>query len=1790
MKRTFTQTLLFVMLACSTMFAQIKPKPTHFGAVANNNIIKMSWLASSDTPEFKNPEGFETGVFPPPGWEIKVSDDLTTDPVAIDPSKPTWGTIANMEYVHTGYFSAAISYKKKKSNWLITPSITIEDNKELSYYVHFTGSASFFGSIYTSKFDILVKDGDTNWKTLKSYDGTSGNFVMLNEQIIDLSAYSGKSIKIAFVQSYTDGSGIAIDDVKIQNKTSRKDTNGKNMRFLKEELSNPFAVQNQKLMRNNFNCNTNYTANSERTTENPTGFKVYVNDILKAELASDVRVFQINDLDPDDYSCRVSAQYGTDESDKTAAIKVTTIDPAIDFYSDKREAGPGETVNFTAVVRGSYKTLNWNFGNASTPAISENENVAVTYASLGKKDISVTINGNIKKAVDKYIVIRPGQDGVNPNKCLMADANYNDITVSWPSLTFEATFAEDFEGDKFPPEGWEIKKSTTIDGAQTDPTGDENIWIHNEASSFGGDGEDLIKTGKRSTGIHYETKNHTWLITKPVSIETNDKLRFWLFYKNAFAGGVVYSYSDFKVMINADGKWNEALYYTDGTPSNYMERMVEVDMNAYAGKDVKIGFVYIYTDGWQMGLDNIKIGKDKAVTRSLADDFTKLKIYREDVVVKEITDPAESSWTDTGLETGIYKYYVTVVNGAGDESYPSEEKFVTAYKTKSIPYSEDFESGASDFIFSTGGSHLLKIGSDGDFVKDDYEIPHREGKYVAVNTSDIKSSYFGYSDRGDILPLTPLNLSGIGRAYFEMDYLSDMPTFAVVGRANPKAKWTVIKNISNSATWKKLKIDLSGEALKDGYQLGIYFANERKASKGVAFDNVKITSLSGKHIELSYGSDIINSGADQYLGKIKESTTKDFTVKVTNIGNEDIAIDDITIATGLFTVKSSPKNSTLAVNESADVVLTYAPTAITTTADEALLTINSDAVDSPYTVNVKAECGLSTWTYMLYLYEDGTGLDGNKDFNEWEVLGSIPGKVNYLVLFDSNDDEKDGIYYVKKDTDGFNTYIISDRVSTELNTDLDMNEYKTLEKFILWGKENYPAEHYGCNVWDHGSGIFRSGRQLWRSACGDMKVWDLAKALKAFKDVDGKGFDIFGFDVCLLGQVETVYDIKDYTDIVIASEKTEPADGWHYTTHFQPLNDNPDIDKYQLADHIVVKYDESYDDGIQGDRETTQSAIRTDKFKAEFIPALNAFAEQIIPEMHKINTDIIDAIDNAWYSDGDDYIEHKDLGHFLELLKAKSSVSDETKTKIDELVAAYNASIIKSMENDKPNATGLKIWFPKDISANENAKYYTNADDYLKISETKWDEFLAMVENPIVYGKPEPEFNALGALNIAQYASVKFKDVTEVVPAATSRTWSVTPSTFEFINGTNENSETVEIKFNAAGAYTIKLSVTNSQGTGELTKDDVVNVRELVFKAPTDLAANVEAKTRKVTLTWKKPVDDSYSGNKLDEGFENDEWPASGWSVKYSKTIDGAHQEPADPKKSWFHCDENSFGKDGKPDPQYIKEGKFSAAIGYTAPEFNWLITPEITVADNDQLTFWLWYNNGESSGTYYYTNFRVMVLDGNTWKEELFYTNGGDANIYKTKVNVDLAKYTGKSVKLAFVYEYTDGYQLAIDNVKVESNSNRAEVSDGTLAKYYIYRKKEKVGETTETTFSETLPNITDTYEYYVTAVYTDPDGESKPSTSMFVNITKSGGTSVINEDKYLISLYPNPCSGSFTIESKDLEGAYTVIDPLGKAVTQGLINAERTNITVQNPVTGIYLIKIVSGTELVTKKLFIQ
>jgi PKD repeat protein len=1755
------------------------PPPKYFGANGKNNIITMSWATATDVLNLNTPEGFESGIFPLFGWEIKVSEGLTSELKDLKEDQVTWELNSDDHYVHSGRFSAYISETCKQSNWLITPPVTVGNNKQLSFYPYFKNYNGF-----TSELNIMVKEGDNAWVSIKTFDKNSDVNLMQIAEKADLSAYAGKEIKLAFVQSYTNGYAMAIDDITIEDITTDKRTNNEMHRTLRSSSVIPqlpiIIKENNRSRSTYINRAVTNKVNSDKV---PTGFKIYVDNTMIQEVAADARSYKAENITEGEHTCSVQAVYADGESFLVDPVTVTTTNPVVNFTVDKTIISRNESVQFTIDIKGSHNSIEWNFGEGATPQTSSEKNPVVSYSTLGKKSVSVIVNGIVTATGTDLITVRPGDPTVPVIENFGIATNYNRVKLSWLPLTSEEKFSEGFEGETFPPAGWSVKKTTVINQDHEEPEDDEEIWFQCNAESFDGSGADYVKNGDKSAAISLSAKRLTWLITPEIDIEDKDMLSFWMWYNNGYASDNIFYHTNFHIMVKTDEGWNDLMLFNKISPSNKYQKEVYADLSEYAGKSVQIAFIYNFSNGWQMAIDDVAVINTTA-KRSIADNFTKLNIYRDDAVVHEVTDITQTEWIDENLETGGYKYYITVVDGDNKESYPSEEGIVKVYKTIDIPYNQDFESGNLSWMFNEG-EHKFAIGENGDFAMENYDIPAHDGKFVAVNTSDIKNGYFVVPAL-DVMPLPTLNLEAYGRVYFELDYLSDMPMFGIVGRDRPGKDWELLHAFDKSENWTKAKVNLPDRVLKDGYQLGMYYSNHQEVSKGVAFDNIKITSCEGEHITIQYLNKEIENNADQYLGMIKPEITEDYTFTIKNIGTTAVDLSNIVISDGRFTIKNSPANTTLDPKSSSDIVVTYTPTGTTTTPDNATITINSNAEENPYIFNVSADCGIAKWTYMLYLYEDGTGLDGNRDLNEWEVLGSVDKDINYVVLYDANDDSKDGIYYIQKDPDGSNSTLISTRVSTHLNENINMNNYKTLQNFILWTKENYPAEHYGCNVWDHGSGIFDRAPQ-WKAACGQMKVWELASALKAFKDVDDKGFDIFGFDVCLLGQVETVYDIKDYTDIVIASEKTTPGNGWDYTTMFQSLNDNPDIDKYQLADNMVIAFDASYDGGSQGSDATTISATRTDKFNSEFIPALNAFVDQINPDVFEIKSDISAAVKSAWYSDGIDFVEHRDFGHFLTLLKSKESVSAEVKAKIDKLLTAYNNSIIKSLDNQRVDATGLKMWIPDDVTTNAKSHFYLNAEKYLKISETKWDEFLKMYEHPIEKGVPQPMIEVIGETSITANNIVQFADITECNPVSTGRTWSVTPDTYEFANGTDASSETVDIRFTATGSYTVTLAVTNSEGEGTVAKENVVTVREPVFIAPKNLISSQD--NRDITLSWEEGDETFPGGVKFEEGFESTSFPPAGWSVKHSATLTGSQSAPTEGgAKTWFHCNEMSFADAaGNPNKDYIHSGDYSAAIGYSAPEFNWLIMPSVNVKNGDMLKFWAWYYNGEYQGTNYHTNFRVMILADNTWNEALYYTEGAEPNDYKSEITIDLSAYKNKPVKIAFVYEFTDGFQLAIDDVKIQSASSRSRIKDGTLEGYKVYRDKEVIATVNELTYSEQLVDETATYEYYVTAVYSNPEGESEASNKVTINTTKST-TNGINEYTNAVRVYPNPSGGQFIIETKELRGFYSIVNSVGTVIKSGSVNSDITNVSINKP--GIYMIKIISDSMLITRKVVIK
>ena len=134
---------------------------------------------------------------------------------------------------------------------------------------------------------------------------------------------------------------------------------------------------------------------------------------------------------------------------------------------------------------------------------------------------------------------------------------------------------------------------------------------------------------------------------------------------------------------------------------------------------------------------------------------------------------------------------------------------------------------------------------------------------------------------------------------------------------------------------------------------------------------------------------------------------------------------------------------------------------------------------------------------------------------------------------------------------------------------------ESLCDFVRFAASNYPANRYMLIFWDHGGGsVYGFG---YDEVYPDDSLYlpDIAEGLKNA----GVKFDFVGFDACLMANIETAYMLEPYADYMIASEETEPAEGWYYTDWLKDLDKNPGIDTVALGVKIVdnfVKQNDNY--------------------------------------------------------------------------------------------------------------------------------------------------------------------------------------------------------------------------------------------------------------------------------------------------------------------------------------------------------------------------------------------------------------------------------------------------------------------------------------------------------------------------------------------------------------------------------------------------------------------------------------
>jgi len=416
--------------------------------------------------------------------------------------------------------------------------------------------------------------------------------------------------------------------------------------------------------------------------------------------------------------------------------------------------------------------------------------------------------------------------------------------------------------------------------------------------------------------------------------------------------------------------------------------------------------------------------------------------------------------------------------------------------------------------------------------------------------------------------------------------------------------------------------------------------------------------------------------------------------------------------------------------------------------------------------------GEHTWLVMLYQDADDKVLeqDIHLDLNEAERVGSsdeihIVSQIDRYQAGYSGDGNWSSAkrFYVDFDSD------LGEVHSQEVADlgEVNMADGDTLVDFVTWAVETFPADKHVLILSDHGLGwpggwsdATAGGRGSDNVPLADMGdqlfLMELDEALQEIRDRTGLDqFELIGLDACLMGHLEVFTMLAPHARYAVASQETEPALGWAYTSFLGSLRDNPSMDGGMLGRLIVESYIQE-DQRIVDDQARAAFLSRGSPLGGTFgLPSAEQLAQQLeggitlsavdlsaIPALNnRVNalSYALQSADQRPVAKARSYAQsftsifgsqvppsYLDLGHLTQLLRSESDSRAVTES-ADEVVAALDQAVISERHGrKKPGATGISIYFP---NSQVFGSRYGGAESYTSVarrfaSESLWDDFL----------------------------------------------------------------------------------------------------------------------------------------------------------------------------------------------------------------------------------------------------------------------------------------------------------------------------------------------------------------------------------------------------------------------------------------------------------------------------------
>lgn len=156
--------------------------------------------------------------------------------------------------------------------------------------------------------------------------------------------------------------------------------------------------------------------------------------------------------------------------------------------------------------------------------------------------------------------------------------------------------------------------------------------------------------------------------------------------------------------------------------------------------------------------------------------------------------------------------------------------------------------------------------------------------------------------------------------------------------------------------------------------------------------------------------------------------------------------------------------------------------------------------------------------------------------------------VAVIAFVDQSGNLNDGVYALS--TDG--RFVKVESFANDVNSGSKDSLSRFVEKYHA-----YAARRKALVLWNHGTAWDDTDPYRVKGISYDDESREFLKILELKEALENLRWDVLGFDACLMGSVEVLYELKDLADYFIAAPSLIPASGWNYkflseVSHVEP--------------------------------------------------------------------------------------------------------------------------------------------------------------------------------------------------------------------------------------------------------------------------------------------------------------------------------------------------------------------------------------------------------------------------------------------------------------------------------------------------------------------------------------------------------------------------------------------------------------------------------------------------------------